>query len=171
MNAIDARLVFYAETVELAQRVASLLSDNGFPCEVVELVKAASRAGPLGILESVLDPLSASVSIAVDAAGARIGGIDPVNGAVVQVVKLEDAPRAREFISVNSLKISTWRAELTICTTCEECGGTSAFPPSMKGTVQNCRHCRRYVDVPNPDDTTEWPADFGSPEDGSEPTA
>jgi hypothetical protein len=30
---------------------------------------------------------------------------------------------------------------------CEECGKRSEFPAAQKGTVQNCPHCRAYVDV------------------------
>ena len=30
---------------------------------------------------------------------------------------------------------------------CEECGKRSEFPSAQKGTVQNCPHCRAYVDV------------------------
>jgi Putative prokaryotic signal transducing protein len=30
---------------------------------------------------------------------------------------------------------------------CEECGKRSEFPAAQTGTVQNCPHCRAYVDV------------------------
>ena len=30
---------------------------------------------------------------------------------------------------------------------CEECGQSSRFPPGERGTVQQCTHCRAYVDV------------------------
>jgi hypothetical protein len=30
---------------------------------------------------------------------------------------------------------------------CEECGKRCEFPAAQKGTVQNCPHCRAYVDV------------------------
>jgi hypothetical protein len=31
--------------------------------------------------------------------------------------------------------------------TCEECGETSDFPASQRGSVQECLHCASYVDV------------------------
>ncbi len=31
--------------------------------------------------------------------------------------------------------------------TCEECGETSEFPATQKGSVQSCPHCGAYVDV------------------------
>lgn len=30
---------------------------------------------------------------------------------------------------------------------CEECGTRSEFPAAQLGTIQNCPHCRAYVDV------------------------
>ncbi len=30
---------------------------------------------------------------------------------------------------------------------CEDCGKTTAFPASQRGTVQDCSHCGAYVDV------------------------
>jgi len=32
-------------------------------------------------------------------------------------------------------------------TVCESCGKTSTFPGGLKGTVQECPHCRSYVDL------------------------
>jgi hypothetical protein len=38
---------------------------------------------------------------------------------------------------------------------CEECGKTSSFPASTKGTVQDCSHCSAYVDVGD-DESFDW---------------
>jgi hypothetical protein len=35
----------------------------------------------------------------------------------------------------------------TIAVVCEECGHTSQFPSSKKGTTQDCPNCAAYVDV------------------------
>lgn len=34
-----------------------------------------------------------------------------------------------------------------VAVVCEECGKPSQFPAAQTGTVQNCPHCRAYVDV------------------------
>ena len=39
---------------------------------------------------------------------------------------------------------------------CEECGKRSTFPAAQKGTVQNCPHCRAYVDVEEEDGFEGW---------------
>jgi hypothetical protein len=44
---------------------------------------------------------------------------------------------------------------------CEECGKVSSFSKSLNGTVQDCSHCRAYVDVGELD----WDVDFGEPEE------
>ena len=43
----------------------------------------------------------------------------------------------------------------TISIDCEDCGKTSDFAGSLKGTVQDCPHCGSYVDVGDID----WPYD------------
>ncbi|HUU82844.1 MAG TPA: DUF2007 domain-containing protein [Phycisphaerae bacterium] len=35
-----------------------------------------------------------------------------------------------------------------VAATCEECGRTSEFPAAQGGSVQNCPHCKAYIDVP-----------------------
>lgn len=42
--------------------------------------------------------------------------------------------------------------------TCEECGKRSQFPAEQHGSVQECPHCRAYVDVGEDD----WGVDFES---------
>ncbi len=37
--------------------------------------------------------------------------------------------------------------ERTVSAVCEECGETSTFPESKRGTVQDCRRCGAYIDV------------------------
>jgi hypothetical protein len=39
------------------------------------------------------------------------------------------------------------RSQSTVVATCEECGRSSVFPAEQKGTVQDCPHCGRYMDV------------------------
>ena len=42
----------------------------------------------------------------------------------------------------------------TVDALCEECGKTTAFPASQKGTVQDCKFCGAYVDVG--DEPVDW---------------
>lgn len=42
---------------------------------------------------------------------------------------------------------------------CEECGETNLFPPEQNGSVQQCRHCRGFLDVGAEEDAGEW-SDF-----------
>lgn len=51
--------------------------------------------------------------------------------------------------------------------TCEECGKTSTFPASQKGSVQDCPHCRAYMDVGDDDAIDDW--DVPSEEDDERP--
>jgi hypothetical protein len=39
---------------------------------------------------------------------------------------------------------------------CEECGKSTSFAASMKGTVQDCSHCAAFVDV-GEDESFDWP--------------
>ena len=39
---------------------------------------------------------------------------------------------------------------------CEDCGKTTTFPASRRGTVETCPHCGEYLDVPGDDDEFDW---------------
>lgn len=39
---------------------------------------------------------------------------------------------------------------------CEECGKRSEFPAALEGSVQNCPHCRAFVDVGDDVDFEGW---------------
>ena len=43
-----------------------------------------------------------------------------------------------------------------ITVVCDECGKSSSFPASERGSVQNCPHCRAYVDVGEVEFDGEW---------------
>jgi hypothetical protein len=44
---------------------------------------------------------------------------------------------------------------------CEECGQRTSFPPALRGSVQQCQHCRAYVDVGSDGDSGEWAESAG----------
>lgn len=54
--------------------------------------------------------------------------------------------------------------------TCEECGQTSEYPATQKGSVQSCSHCGAYVDVGDEVPFEGWdevpPEDETPPESG-----
>ena len=52
----------------------------------------------------------------------------------------------------------------TITVHCEDCGKASQFAESLKGSVQECSHCRAYIDVGD----IEWPYDEGDAEESGD---
>lgn len=72
--------------------------------------------------------------------------------------------RALELIAVRDQRRQDRRKLGEIEATCEECGQGSFFSGSQRGTVQNCPHCGRYMDVGGIDDEFEG-IDFGTPEE------
>lgn len=68
-------------------------------------------------------------------------------------VHAADAARAREIILAlegEELRRAAAHDSATgppVEVVCEECGKTTSFPVSQRGTVQNCGHCGAYVDV------------------------
>ena len=56
----------------------------------------------------------------------------------------------------------------TVTATCEECGKASEWPAVDMGSTQECPHCARYMDVPDPDE--DWSdVDFGTEDDETPP--
>ena len=52
---------------------------------------------------------------------------------------------------------------------CEECGKRSSFPTSQKGSVQNCPHCKAYVDVGDDLNIEGWDQVPDEDEPGTKP--
>lgn len=67
--------------------------------------------------------------------------------------KLKESPLGTEPISV----------------VCEECGQTSEFPSNERGTIQNCPHCRAYIDVGDMDLGGEFAGEEPGGNDDPEP--
>ena len=76
-------------------------------------------------------------------------------GIEVWVADKADSERARSLIAEHQQSLSALltRRESAgpVSAQCEECGGTSEFSGGQRGTVQNCPHCGRYLDVPDDD--------------------
>lgn len=80
-------------------------------------------------------------------------------GIEVWVVSPEDAAKARDLIAENEEIVSASAPpddETTVLAFCEECGRSSEFPGNCRGTIQDCPHCGRYMDVV--EDDTDRPA-------------
>lgn len=66
-----------------------------------------------------------------------------------------------EFEAKRRARIEAVAGPAEINAVCEECGKTTSFPSSQKGTTQECSHCLAYIDVGD----LPWEDDFGVPED------
>ena len=44
--------------------------------------------------------------------------------------------------------------------TCEECGATSEFTGSQRGSIQDCPKCGKFMDVGGLEEEFEWPDSF-----------
>lgn len=103
-----------------------------------------------------------------------LGGLDGLNaltgvgarGWEVWVDRDEVAGRARELLSADeAAKVAKRQSRTgTVEVTCEECGQAAVFPAAEQGTIQDCPHCGKMIDVPDPDE--DW--DVGEPEDDDE---
>ena len=110
---------------------------------------------------------------------ATLGGLEGVTGWVpragtkgieIWVNDLSEADKARTLLAQRMAEVQEVRTARqtrtgTVDVTCPKCEQTSAFPAAEQGTVQSCPKCSAYIDIPDPDDATEWPDDFGTPEE------
>jgi hypothetical protein len=88
---------------------------------------------------------------------AWLPGNASLRGLEVWVVNPDDAERARQIIAENDEELKraqSSRIQRTepVTAICEECGKSATFPPSEQGTVQDCPHCGKYMDVPDSED-------------------
>jgi hypothetical protein len=146
------RAIFLGHTKELAQRVADVLTQqHAIPCEVVEVVKAPK------VFDALLlyFPLLRSSPISTP-------DFDVIYGAAVRVLKPTDVSVAKKWVTAHAQRIDRWQRELTVWVRCDECETNNVFPRSLSGTVQSCRRCQRFVDIPGDDpdwDSIDWRQD------------
>ena len=74
--------------------------------------------------------------------------VDRSNGAQAEALIEEYVAKRRDQRKAEKSKQGD-----TLEVVCESCGKTMTFPASLKGTVQECRHCKYYVDL---SDDEEW---------------
>jgi hypothetical protein len=150
----DPRVVFVATELRAAEEIGAWLGTKGFPCEVVPPEHAAEPPDGIGLTEHAPP------------------------GIEIRVIDVDQAQKARDVIEEQREAIQAIRARQerrasrtgTVTAVCEECGQSSEWPALDMGSTQDCPHCGKYMDVPDPDD--DWDdVDFGSEDEDAPPPA
>jgi hypothetical protein len=148
----DPRVVHVAPDLRTADVIATWLGEKGFKCEVVAPDPPTVGTEGIGLEEPELPGVEIRV-IDVDQAGTARDLIAEQREAVQAVRELQEKRATRTG---------------TVTVACEECGKPSDWPAAEMGSTQECPHCARYMDVPDPDD--DWgDIDFGAPDDDTDP--
>jgi hypothetical protein len=98
--------------------------------------------------------------------GVWFGGVMPEIHKPQIWIERGDLDQAKRVIEEYELRVAAQRDALAagepVFVVCEECGKQASYPPTQRGTVQDCPHCAAYVDV----DDTPWADvdDFGETE-------
>jgi hypothetical protein len=108
--------------------------------------------------------------------GLWVGGTLPGIHSPKVWVDRADAERAAAILQEHQQRESELQADPAstadqeqVQTVCEECGRFIAFPASQRGSVQECPHCRAYVDVGPEQEAGDWEEDQGeSPAESAE---
>lgn len=121
----DMICVYRAADLGEADIVAAWLDDQGITVYVknrhaVGTMQTPLIVAPKGIEVCVIDPAQ------VDRAEALV----------------------REHLEQRKQKTDEPAMGRTIEAVCEECGKSARFPFEQRGSVQNCPHCRQFLDVP-----------------------
>ena len=145
----DPRVVHVAPDLRTADVVASWLGEKGYLCETVPPDPPAVGTDGLGLEEPAAP------------------------GVEIRVLDVDQAEKARGALeeAIALAKLASQRAARTgtVTATCEECGKPSDWPAADMGSTQECPHCLRYMDIPDPED--DWgDVDFGAPDGDDEGT-
>jgi hypothetical protein len=104
----------------------------------------------------MMNPYGSSLPDKREELRAAPAGIDVMYGAIVRVMNSEQVLAGEYHLFLHSGRIERWRRELTVVVTCDECCFRNVFPRKLSGTVQSCRYCLRFLDIPG--DDPEWEA-------------
>lgn len=148
----DPRCVHVFAESNPADLVAAWLTHKGYPAEAVSIPPTVTQDSTTHTLTTLPGEYQ------------------------VWVAKLEDAQPAREILDDQRAGLQALRereakrSQLTgtISAQCEECGQASEWPAAALGTIQDCPHCGKYMDVPDPDDNWD-DVDFEAMSEESEP--
>ena len=134
----DPRCVFVSDDPGVANDVASCLTGEGMPAQVMNRATLGGLLGPnvSGVEVWVTDPEQAERALKLIAQRA------------------EFKPQRTEAIADDGPVIAA----------CEECGHTMAFAGEDRGTIQMCPNCGDFLDVPGGEDDFDW-SDTGDAED------
>src|SRR5262245_38812156 len=99
--------------------------------------------------------IEAHVTEDVSQVGVWVGGLVPEIHKPQVWVEQADIERAKPVLEAyerTAAKRLAARArqagsEPSIAVVCEDCGKTTSFSPTLRGTVDQCTHCGAYVDV------------------------
>jgi hypothetical protein len=145
----DQRCVYVANFQHEVALVIGLLGEEGIEAVAVNDATLGGLEGVVGIVPRA--------------------GIKGIEVWVPDVSRVDEARAIlnRRMQEVNVAKNARQSRTGTDIVSCTECGAKSLFPAALRGTVQNCPECQQFIDIPDPDDQTEWPGDFGDAEDES----
>lgn len=148
----DPRCVHVAPDLRTADLLATWLGEKGFKCEVVVPENPAAPPDGIGLTEHAAPGVEVRV-IDVDEAARAVEMIEEQREALKEIRSRQERRAARTG---------------TVTAVCEECGKSSEWPAADMGSTQECPHCARYMDVPDPDD--DWgDVDFGTEDDEPPP--
>jgi hypothetical protein len=136
----DPKCVYVADSMGLAEVVATWLAEQGFPAEVMN---QATLGGLRGLTPYALSGVSAD--------GVEVWVQDAAHADDARKALAEQARRA-------AAEQAAREAAPPVEVVCEDCNQTSTFAGKERGSVQDCPHCGAYLDVPGDDDSgpSEW---------------
>jgi hypothetical protein len=107
--------------------------------------------------------IEAKVIEDVSQIGVWIGGLVPEIHKPQVWIDRADIERAAPILAEYDQRIAARETALTkdevIEIICDECGMLSSYPAAQNGSVQNCPHCRAFVDVGTSAAFEGWDAD------------
>jgi Putative prokaryotic signal transducing protein len=121
-----------------AHLVCGLLIDAGIPAMVVEDA-AMTPSGWLGPVSNFIQP--------------KIWIEKPDVERAIPILKEYDK-RDAERRAAELGRVESVGPPMDV--DCEECGKRSQWPSAQKGSVQNCPHCRAYIDIGDDLEFDDW---------------
>jgi hypothetical protein len=136
------KAVYNAETNIEARLICNLLNDAGIEAHTTDDVSPVGVC-VFGLISEIHKP-----QVWADEAD--------IDRAVPILQDYERQQRERRRSEANAAAAGP----ATIQATCEECGRRSIFPVKLQGTVQDCPHCGKYMDVEEfPDAAADYSAE------------
>ncbi len=122
-----------------AHLVSGLLNNAGIPAMVVEDDDMQIMSGWLGPLSNIVKPKV---------------WIEQADVERAQPILLEYEKRDAERRAIEAGLTPSVGPPIDVV--CEECSKTSQWAAAQKGAVQNCPHCRAYIDIGDDVEFDDW---------------